>query len=567
MFRFAVCACALALLALASATDDVHSSSLLRQSSLRPCVEQPPLTCGVKNCPALPIGLLKGLTVFEFHAFEFLLFCVAANRCCKPGEGCVESQNVGLDCQVRQIETSQSPSTSTTAADTTVVSSSATMAASSTSLAAQTTEALNQTTGVTGAPSTTVSASGTNTTASTTPTAGVCEGLGTITRKKVTSMTQAEWDSYVEAFNILTTTPSTRRPGLSIYEQFTADHDESAQHNNPLFLAWHRLMLWEWDKALNNAVPGVVQPYFEWAVSANDLFSDPNFEPSRFGGSAAIDGSAAPIPNGPWQGLTSQWRSFHLVARDFDSSPLKDELYISDLVSQVNDFGAFEVNLEHEVHDGFHIAIGGDMSSLATSPNDAFFYAHHAFIDEIYRRWQGVSSSGNTAAELDAVLEPWGMTTREVLEGISNCVVYEGSTVQANALSGSASVTTAGASSGELLFDSISQKRAAQKSVAEKKATDPAAFKAEVDRWRREELAATAASEALGAPPDRVAKAKVTTTTILLKRGVDLANAEAIANMSNSDVAAEGKAELAALESGKAPAGKENLDDVANVNA
>jgi Common central domain of tyrosinase len=389
-------------------------------------------------------------------------------------------------------------------------------------------------------------------------------------------MSQDEWTKYVQAFNNLTTTQSGNGNGLSIYEQFTADHDRFAQHSSPLFLAWHRLMLWEWDKALNAAEPGVVQPYFEWAVSADDLFSDSTFSTSRYGGSAGTDaGGAAPIPNGPWQGLQSDWRSPHSVDRNFLSSPLKDEQYISDLISEVSDFGAFTTNLEHEVHDEFHVAIGGntdgalgDMSLLFESPNDPLFYAHHAYTDQIYRRWQAVSSSGNAAEDLDAVLEPWGKTVREVLEGISNCVVYDGVDMQAASASfGPGTATAAEASSDELLFDSASQKRSAQATVAEKKSSNPNGYKEEVARWAMEQEMATAASQLLGADPQRVANAKVTTSTILLKRGVDIVDAGTIAELSTEQVVAEGQAELAALESGAAPPAKASLDDVVNKEA
>jgi hypothetical protein len=132
-----------------------------------------------------------------------------------------------------------------------------------------------------------------------------CEGLGTIVRREVHQLSDQEWADYVEAFNLLTNKSSVTRPGFSVYEQFTADHDVFAQHSNPLFLAWHRLMLWEWDKALDAVKPGVVQPYFDWSVSSSDIFADSAFDVNRFGNSVATDGSGSVRANVASNGVLS----------------------------------------------------------------------------------------------------------------------------------------------------------------------------------------------------------------------------------------------------------------------
>jgi hypothetical protein len=142
---------------------------------------------------------------------------------------------------------------------------------------------------------TTVDGSSTATTATTGQTTDpndVCEGLGNLVRREFHQLSEQEWADYVEAFNLLTNKSSVTRPGLSVYEQFTADHDVFAEHSNPLFLPWHRLMLWEWDKALNAVKPGVVQPYFDWSVSSDNIFADALFGVNRFGNSVATDGNS-----------------------------------------------------------------------------------------------------------------------------------------------------------------------------------------------------------------------------------------------------------------------------------
>jgi Common central domain of tyrosinase len=127
-------------------------------------------------------------------------------------------------------------------------------------------------------------------------TAQACDGRGVITRKSVKSMTEQEWDNYVDAHRRLRATSSGQllfNQMMNLYERFTQIHSVNARHNQPLFVVWHRLMLWEWDKALNRVKPGVVQPYFDWSVSASSIFSDAAFGATRYGGSVRIDGSLA----------------------------------------------------------------------------------------------------------------------------------------------------------------------------------------------------------------------------------------------------------------------------------
>jgi Common central domain of tyrosinase len=124
-------------------------------------------------------------------------------------------------------------------------------------------------------------------------TAQACDGRGVITRKSVKSLTEQEWDDYVDAHRRLRKAPSGQllfAKMMNLYEQFSQIHNVNALHNEPLFLVWHRLMLWEWDKALNRVKPGVVQPYFDWSVSASSVFSDPVFGVDRYGGSVRTDG-------------------------------------------------------------------------------------------------------------------------------------------------------------------------------------------------------------------------------------------------------------------------------------
>ena len=67
----------------------------------------------------------------------------------------------------------------------------------------------------------------------------------------------------------------------------------------------------------------------------------------------------------------------------------------------------FTMRLETEPHNAGHNWIGGDMATMY-SPSDAAFWYHHAQVDRIWALWQQQHS--NEMADLsgrDAQLDPW----------------------------------------------------------------------------------------------------------------------------------------------------------------
>lgn len=389
-----------------------------------------------------------------------------------------------------------------------------------------------------------------------------CEGLGSIVRKEMKSVTQKEWDDYVDAFDLLCEKPSKTRPGLSVYEQFSADHQEFSEHSNSLFLAWHRVFLWEFDKALHSVKPVVVQPWFEWTLGAGDIFKDDAFGPSRFGGrrrGTPKPGAAnpAPIPNGSFRGLNSSWTLEHLVIRNFTYHfPLKDEEFVHALVEETNRFTPFSTTLEHGVHDEFHGAIGGDMNNLSRSPNSPLFYVHHAFIDEIYGRWLDRKIDTNRKRDLDAVLRPWNVTMGDVLFGITNCVTYE----RREKRSVVRTLAVLEETEDSVVYQNCSDKIKAMRLVAKRKEENPGAYQKELKYWDEEERNCKTISLGLGASPERVAAAQRTAKTLLLrKKMIDIEEADDVLSKSEKEVAAEGHEERAVLGRNEIPNGKERI--------
>lgn len=371
-------------------------------------------------------------------------------------------------------------------------------------------------------------------------------------------MTTEEWKDYVEAFKLLTVTLDPSGSGRSIYGQFAYDHDNFAEHQNNLFLAWHRQQLWKWDVALNSVKPGVVQPFFDWSISGEDVFADSMFTADRIGASVRYDGNqVAPIPDGSFQGLQSEHRSQHAVTRNFRNAFLATSRTIDEYINNIDGFERFRLALEYEIHNAFHIVIGGDMVT-SMSPNEPLFYFHHAFTDFIYRRWESRGSVGsNTESELGMQMRPWSETTRNVLDGpATRCVSYEGlgpSTLSFISADRQVEVAEEAASSSatiynEVQFETASEKKEALTVVAQKKVADPSAYKKDMNYYKKIRETASAAAVQMRRDLNQLAAAQKITADLLLKEGIiDISEADKVLAESDEEIRHDGESFISFL--------------------
>lgn len=184
---------------------------------------------------------------------------------------------------------------------------------------------------------------------------GVCSGLGVITRKSVTDLSDTEWNRYVAAFNRMKERNTSR--GINVYERFSEIHLDHALHRQAAFLPWHREMLWRWDRALARGTPRgqppARQPYYEWAAFPNNPFVGAVSSSDRYGGNGRVGGA--------FGNLISNLPSRHRVSRAYANSVVLTSSRAMNLLrSRVADFERFRVTLEGN-HDAFHVRVGGDM--------------------------------------------------------------------------------------------------------------------------------------------------------------------------------------------------------------
>jgi tyrosinase len=182
----------------------------------------------------------------------------------------------------------------------------------------------------------------------------------------------------------------------------------SCVHHRELFLPWHRAYLYMFEKSLQERVPGVTLPWWDWTNHAEGI-------PGPYAKRQA-DGRKNPLFDSPIQpsGRTSpsQTRTTRIPGEP-------DELPSAQQVEAVlanRDYLTFQTQLE-SLHDGVHVWAGGTMGGIGTSAYDPLFWAHHCMIDRIWYLWQlRHPGAGVPAAMHGRALAPFPLTVRDTLD-------------------------------------------------------------------------------------------------------------------------------------------------------
>ncbi|RPA78685.1 Di-copper centre-containing protein [Ascobolus immersus RN42] len=261
---------------------------------------------------------------------------------------------------------------------------------------------------------------------------GIC--TSPLIRKEWRTLTTAEKSSYINAVKCLHTKPGVlaghpSHDGVTTrYEDFLSEHKLQTPliHWVGHFLAWHRLMIVRYEKALREecAYNGA-QPYWDWSLDAlrSNFTESPIFDPvTGFGTNGRWDPDephlgpgltgGGCIYNGPFKdwrigvmpgAATGMQDPKGCIARDI--SPIFPQMHLRpDQVAAVNSqetFWDFELYVngrsmnpeEFGMHIGGHASINGNMSNPYTSPTDPLFYMHHTNLDRVWWNWQKHDSS------------------------------------------------------------------------------------------------------------------------------------------------------------------------------
>lgn len=155
------------------------------------------------------------------------------------------------------------------------------------------------------------------------------------------------------------------------------------------FLPWHRAYLLVFEKKLQEIDPELSIPYWDWESDKGQL-----------------KGFDKPI-HGVNRTPEYERRSwFPTIADELDA------LYGMSL------YGAFTQRLEDVLHNWGHWWIGGDMNSMS-SPKDVAFWLHHAAVDRVWAKWQEKNPDELASlSDNDAKLDPWD--NKYTVENVNN---------------------------------------------------------------------------------------------------------------------------------------------------
>lgn len=195
-------------------------------------------------------------------------------------------------------------------------------------------------------------------------------------------------------------------------------------HGSPLFLPWHRAYLYFFERALQDQVPGVTLPWWNWTSHHSEGLPQIYTRARTPQGKANTLRSSAIQPSGREPGGPARTNR---TPGEPGAPPLPTPKQLTDVLA-LTDFLDFSTQLE-DIHNGVHVWTGGTMSDIATAAYDPVFWAHHAMIDRVWRLWQlRHPHAGPPAALLNQALPPFAMTVVQTLDTNSLGYDYAGST-------------------------------------------------------------------------------------------------------------------------------------------
>ncbi|MCM1984910.1 FG-GAP-like repeat-containing protein, partial [Lyngbya confervoides] len=236
-------------------------------------------------------------------------------------------------------------------------------------------------------------------------------------RKNAADMTPEEIDAYINAILTLKDTTILTNNGIeiSLYDQFVAVHLASGDaigrmapdgttmvnpaHNGPAFMAWHRLLLAEYENALQAVNPSVSLPFWDWTdlnstlnivLEDNFMGSDPTINGDIQTGYFALANGWAmrnDLSDGRWLGVDATPEGIGRGSRVNNPGTWRPGI---ENMLQMDAFNLFANNVERGTgaHNNAHGYIGGIMANVSASPNDPIFWMLHSNVDRLWAEWQ-----------------------------------------------------------------------------------------------------------------------------------------------------------------------------------
>lgn len=184
-------------------------------------------------------------------------------------------------------------------------------------------------------------------------------------------------------------------------------------HHTPerIFLPWHRAYLYRLEQALQDRVPSVTLPWWDWSTTRQipPAFAAAEVDgaPNALAGSDTLVTAADIRPGAPVIERTN---------RDTNAPSLLPEAAQLEAALRQSSFGVFSDACEG-LHDSVHGWCGGTMANIGYAAFDPVFWTHHCMVDRLWWLWQqsGHMNAVPAPGWEDIVLEPFNLRVRDVL--------------------------------------------------------------------------------------------------------------------------------------------------------
>jgi tyrosinase len=177
------------------------------------------------------------------------------------------------------------------------------------------------------------------------------------------------------------------------------------QHGTPGFALWHRPYVQAFEQAMQDIVPGVYLPYWDWTSQTEipQIFLDETWTNPSTGATEPNPLLGQPMYGGP---VTTR-----------SPGPLGDIQALAPLVAQAlldTNYDSFTPDLENP-HNGLHVWVGGDMGQVDSAAYDPLFFAHHCFVEKVFCQWQDAQPGASEPSDVPPqMLVPWGVTIDQI---------------------------------------------------------------------------------------------------------------------------------------------------------
>lgn len=177
---------------------------------------------------------------------------------------------------------------------------------------------------------------------------------------------------------------------------------DQCQHGTIYFFGWHRLFLFYFEQALQDAAgdPNLRLPYWDYTDTANLGM------PVEFTTQTYMNTAGQTVPNPLYDSRRDPgWNDGGTNTLDEDDTDVDQKLKNDQLLDTSKFVKGFQSQIDGAPHGSTHCSVAECkrtvMGAVAYSSNDPIFWIHHANIDRLWDCWLSISGHTNPDSVLD----------------------------------------------------------------------------------------------------------------------------------------------------------------------